>query len=535
MRKIFHALAAAIMATVLGVTCLGATTAQAADYDKTVTFKGVNAGDEVYAYHVVTYDQNYNKFVFDSSFQSFVEAEKSASSASSKTVDQYFADLSSAERSQLLDKYASACSDSANTSYNWPATPVRGTAGADLNVKLTLDPGYYVIIATTTADNNTIYTPTSVFVQVQGSSVTVYGGANNAVLDSYSPTVELKHQTGPTISKAVWGTAWSSAKTTELGKLEYFYINVTVPAYNQAARAAGVIDVPLKVTDRMAGMALDTSLSGEPVRAMDSANGSGSEIVGAITSWNWDAATGELTVDLDFDVVQGKTVYLCYGARTTAAAAAGNKASNTAMLDYANPITGEQKTTDAQTVNLWLFSLNLLKVDGSDVPLDGAKFTLSASNAQDATAISLVKEGDYYRPATVVDAADVKVTEIPGNSVVKGLDATTYTLKEVATPAGYYAPNGNFTVTLNTDSNGGQLNGSLASGSLTGPDSDLCRGAVVNAANNNQLDVTIANSTMPVLPSTGGMGTALFTIGGVALMAVAAVAFVVIRRKGEQK
>lgn len=536
MRKIFHALAAAIMAAVLSVTCLGATSAQAANYSKTVTFSAVKDGDEVHAYHVVTYDESYNKFVFDSSFQNFVEAEKNASaSTSSKTVDEYFADLSSAERSQLLDKYASACFDTSNTSYKWPADPVTGAAGTDLNVELELEPGYYVITATTTADNDTIYTPTSVFVQVQGSNVTIYGGANNAVLDSHNPTVELKHQTGPTISKAVWGTAWTSAKTTELGKLEYFYINVTVPAYNQATRAASAIDVSLTVTDKMTGMALDASLSGAPVRAMDRADGSGSEIAGAIKDYNWDATTGVLTVTLDFDVVQGKTVYLCYGARTTAAAAADNKASNTAVLDYANPITGERKTTGAQTVNLWLFSLNLLKVDGSGAQLDGAKFTVSASNTQDATAISLVKEGDYYRPATAADPADAKVTVIPGNSVIKGLDATTYTLKEVTTPAGYYAPTGNFTVALNADSNGGQLNGSLADGSLTGPDSALCKGAVVNTATNNQLDVTIANSTMPVLPSTGGMGTALFTIGGVALMVVAAVAFIVIRRRNEQR
>lgn len=538
MRKFFKALATAVMAAVLSVTCLGATSAQAADgYSKTVTFKGVNAGDEVYAYHVVTYDEGYNKFVFDSSFQSFIEAEKNAGSASSKTVDEYFAGLSTAERSQLLDKFASACSDPTNTSYSWPATSQTDAAGADLNVKLTLDPGYYVIIATTAVDNSTIYTPTSVFVQVQGTNVTVYGGTSNSVLDPNNPTVELKHQTGPVISKAVWdesARSWSSAKTTQLGDFEYFYISVTVPAYNQAARTAA-ISVPLKVTDKMTGMVLDTSLTGAPVRAMNSANGSGSEIPNAITDYSWDAASGELTVTLDFDVVQGSTFYLCYGARTTAAAATANKANNTVVLDYANPITGEAKATDVQNVNLWLFSLNLLKVDTNGAALEGAKFSLFESNAQNAEAIFLVKDGGYYRPATSADAVDSKLTVIPGNSVIKGLDATTYTLKEVETPAGYYAPTGNFTVTLNAKSDSGQLNGNLADGLLGGADSNLCKGAAVNASIPSQLDVTIANSNMPVLPSTGGMGTALFTIGGVALMVVAAVAFIVIRRRSEQR
>ena len=45
----------------------------------------------------------------------------------------------------------------------------------------------------------------------------------------------------------------------------------------------------------------------------------------------------------------------------------------------------------------------------------------------------------------------------------------------------------------------------------------------------NQLNVTLKNSSTPILPTTGGMGTALFTVGGVALMAVAAWLF--FRRK----
>lgn len=46
--------------------------------------------------------------------------------------------------------------------------------------------------------------------------------------------------------------------------------------------------------------------------------------------------------------------------------------------------------------------------------------------------------------------------------------------------------------------------------------------AGVNAVAVNQFDTVLKNSSTPILPTTGGMGTALFTVGGVLLMAVAA-------------
>lgn len=66
-------------------------------------------------------------------------------------------------------------------------------------------------------------------------------------------------------------------------------------------------------------------------------------------------------------------------------------------------------------------------------------------------------------------------------------------------------------------------------------DSDrlLLGGSVLDTANVNQLDVTLKNSTTPILPTTGGMGTALFTIGGVALMAAAAAIVILRRKRGE--
>ena len=47
-----------------------------------------------------------------------------------------------------------------------------------------------------------------------------------------------------------------------------------------------------------------------------------------------------------------------------------------------------------------------------------------------------------------------------------------------------------------------------------------------------QYSVTVRNATTPVLPTTGGAGTVMFTVGGVAVMVLAAVLF--LKRKREE-
>ena len=49
----------------------------------------------------------------------------------------------------------------------------------------------------------------------------------------------------------------------------------------------------------------------------------------------------------------------------------------------------------------------------------------------------------------------------------------------------------------------------------------------------NQLNIVLKNSSQPILPSTGGMGTALFTFGGVALMVLAAGLTIYMRKRKE--
>ena len=110
-------------------------------------------------------------------------------------------------------------------------------------------------------------------------------------------------------------------------------------------------------------------------------------------------------------------------------------------------------------------------------------------------------------------------------------------MEETTVPGGYYAPKGGFKVDLTGERTADAITGLLANGStmteLNDSDRLLLGGSALDTANVNQLDVTLKNSTTPILPTTGGMGTALFTIGGVALMAAAAAIVILRRKRGE--
>ena len=161
------------------------------------------------------------------------------------------------------------------------------------------------------------------------------------------------------------------------------------------------------------------------------------------------------------------------------------------------------------------------------------------------------ESGNYYRPATAAEAENptgsgatttVKANQTTGTNgtrnsafVIQGLDqAGTHSIKESATPGGYYAPAGTFTVQMKSRMNGEEHTGNLESGTFTAsnPDQD---GALIGSdeskISSNQFVVTLQNSTAPSLPTAGGMGTILLAIAGVVLMIGAGAFFVFLRRK----
>lgn len=130
------------------------------------------------------------------------------------------------------------------------------------------------------------------------------------------------------------------------------------------------------------------------------------------------------------------------------------------------------------------------------------------------------------------------ITDENGYMTFTGLDAGTYTLVETVAPEGFTLDTQPHTVVISAEYN---ADGTLKSYTIT---IDGNPGSTYTATYDNgtiaKIDGTsskteIVNTTMGTLPSTGGMGTYLFTIIGVVVMAVAAGAFFISRRRGSEE
>lgn len=105
------------------------------------------------------------------------------------------------------------------------------------------------------------------------------------------------------------------------------------------------------------------------------------------------------------------------------------------------------------------------------------------------------------------------VTDAKGEATVSGLDLGDYYFEEVEAPTGYSLDAEPGVVKV-------ELKGKTEASAIT----DVSSEALIKL-----------NTKLNSLPSTGGMGTYLFTIIGVVVMAGAAGAFFISRRKGSEE
>lgn len=153
----------------------------------------------------------------------------------------------------------------------------------------------------------------------------------------------------------------------------------------------------------------------------------------------------------------------------------------------------------------------------------------------------------YYRPATAAEitAGTGIVTEMDANMgndkntlSIRGLDVGSYYVKETKTPSGYYAPKGIFKLDLTAERNAREsLVKDLASGGFTETkeaDRALIQKKSLNAEK-NRYEADLLNSSTPVLPTTGGVGTVMFTVIGLLCMGAALWFFLFARRRREDE
>ena len=225
------------------------------------------------------------------------------------------------------------------------------------------------------------------------------------------------------------------------------------------------------------------------------------------------AADGKsFSIDLDSLVVDvdnphaGESVTVTYKATITATTANNEAKGHKSGAEYAG-----------DNVTLYTGSITLTKVDANNVEkkLAGAEFTVYKVGENNVRGEALkfdYNEGVYtYNPNSTRQDATTVVTDTNGEVKVEGLDKGTYHFTETKAPNGYSINEAGKDIALGTN-----IENATANFEATG-------------------DLTLKDSKLSSLPSTGGMGTYLFTIIGVVVMAGAAGAFFISRRKGSEE
>ena len=522
------------------------------NYSREITFTGVAEGDTVKAYKLGWYDENYNKYIFHDGFIAFLQLQQPK-----KLPENVLKDTTKEGLTAMIANYVLMDGHSlAGVTITLPSDPVEKVADAGNKVQMTFEPGYYLLWVSTTTTNNRTYMPVTVFVQVKNGDVKVYAAGSEITNEL---TAVFKHEEGPAINVRVnddsRGTdEWKETAGGRVGETMDFYMEVSTPAYTDNSFAF----TTLTAKCQLAGL----NYVADSMKATTLPNADSDAVKDAIKGTTV-GADGNLTVELDYSKIRSATgrglIYLHFKAAVAPDAVAESEASATAKLEYVFSMeAGKTQTTADSTAAVYNYDFTLFKksnelnnpndAGSGHQPLAGAGFTLYADEAM-TQAINMVKveangdAGAYYRPALAGEAGAVAQMDANmGNDnntlSIRGLDVGSYYVKETKTPSGYYAPKGIFKLDLTAERNAREsLVKDLASGGFTETkeaDRALIQKKSLNAEK-NRFEADLLNSSTPVLPTTGGVGTVMFTVIGLLCMGAALWFFLFARRRREDE
>lgn len=254
----------------------------------------------------------------------------------------------------------------------------------------------------------------------------------------------------------------------------------------------------------------------------------------------------EITVDFVIDNAYtlndyvGKEVLISYGAILNENAALNEKDNNNnVVLEFTRDSNtdGNDGTDDDKTYT-YTFDIDgsatgtdriLTKIgeDKDSTALKGAEFTLFKDAECQNVYQNFDKEGKVLFDG-------VALSDENGQIYMKGLAAGTYYLKETNAPEGYSINTHVFTIVI--DAKFDPTSGKLASWTIT-IDGEATSTFTVTSEGTTTVDrdeTHIKNTKLSSLPSTGGIGTTIFTIGGCLIMIIAAALFFASRRKNNK-
>lgn len=449
------------------------------------------------------------------------------------------------------------------------ATTDKTVTASGSNVTMNLGAGTWIIVATPKQDVNKVYNPmiASVYYtkSANGNTWVVHGGNLNAAgtwglgtSGAYTKSTDLTTETDKKVGSIVNGTFVPGQVNGEIGTSNTYQLKGIIPSYS--SEYFSTVENGETVTrtvyfnlqdSQNGGLEYQNDLvvkvGGSPVTAGDTTY--------TLTYYKNDALT-ESTTDLTeakgFKIAfassyiqelasaadTARRVEVTYSAKITAAAVQ-TVAENTYKLYYTRtPGETEDQVTNRTPIekkeDTYTASINgtIKKVDG---------------NGADANLLAGASFGLYrtYENGVVGNQYTDVITEATGtNGMVKfgGLKfGATYYIKETAAPAGYSLSDKVYAVTCNyltADVTDGVPNKEITQYTVTVKDADNANDQGTTFTVNYGGSATVLNNAFPIvnttlasLPSTGGIGTTIFTIGGCAIMIIAAGLYFATRRR----
>lgn len=216
-----------------------------------------------------------------------------------------------------------------------------------------------------------------------------------------------------------------------------------------------------------------------------------------------DNKVGLFTLQFDYDKIKNaKQITVTYDAEGSAEIVPGNGYENEATFEWTDG-------SASKTQKVYTYGLIVEKKDKkTNNSLDGVEFELKQN--ENANSLKFKKVGDVYKLAKDgEDGSSAILSTVDGKIKIDGLELGKYTLVETKPKDGYnsVAPE---TFELKADDNNPQN---------LSKDTDAYH------------QITVLNSKGMSIPSTGGMGTTIFMVAGIGVMACAVAALMLVLKR----
>ena len=248
-------------------------------------------------------------------------------------------------------------------------------------------------------------------------------------------------------------------------------------------------------------------------------------------------STKDLKKAATYSKEQSQYVIVSYTAKLNAKAEIGLPGNvNEAYLTYSNNPDqsgqGENQptgNTPEDKVIVFTYGLDVTKVDSknAETKLKDAEFKLKNSDGKWAT----ITDGKVTGWADAESQGSILKSGEDGKFKVEGLDNGDYTLVETKAPAGYNLPADGFSVTLKATTANNQTWNGTANTALTGLVVKVDQTDGTGNVDTGLGAITIKNTQGSSLPSTGGMGTVLLYVAGIAVFVLAGATLVMALRR----